>query len=272
MPDPVPQELEAALQSSAARRGRLGVEIHYFTETGSTNDVAAALADGGSPEGTLVVASSQTAGRGRLGRRWHSPPDAGLYVSLIVRNPSAAPVSDARRRRGRGAGNHARDSAACSNQVAERHHRARQCATISAAQARRDPCGSIFWRRRPHLRHPRLWHQPQDDGVSAGTERSGDVDRSGARAPRRRGAGSCGDACSVELVLCRVSRKAWPFASSRTGGCCRPRPGAAAWSSARRQDGWKALRSESTTLGRCSFELEAGSSASSRARSCGSEW
>jgi BirA family biotin operon repressor/biotin-[acetyl-CoA-carboxylase] ligase len=91
MPDPVPQELEAALQSSAARRGRLGAEIHYFTETGSTNDVAAALADGGSPEGTVVVASSQTAGRGRLGRRWHSPPDAGLYVSLIVRNPSAAP-------------------------------------------------------------------------------------------------------------------------------------------------------------------------------------
>ena len=91
MPDPVPSELEAALQSSAARRGRLGAEIHYFTETGSTNDVAAALADGGSAEGTLVVASSQTAGRGRLGRRWHSPPDAGLYVSLIVRNVSAAP-------------------------------------------------------------------------------------------------------------------------------------------------------------------------------------
>ncbi len=49
---PFPPELEAALQSSAARRGRLGVAIHYFTETGSTNDVAAALADGGSPEGT----------------------------------------------------------------------------------------------------------------------------------------------------------------------------------------------------------------------------
>ena len=91
MPDPVPLECEAALQSSAARRGRLGAEIHYFTETGSTNDVAAALADSGSPEGTLVVASSQTAGRGRLGRRWHSPPDAGLYVSLIVRSASAAP-------------------------------------------------------------------------------------------------------------------------------------------------------------------------------------
>jgi BirA family transcriptional regulator, biotin operon repressor / biotin---[acetyl-CoA-carboxylase] ligase len=91
MPDPLPQELAAALQSSSRRRGRLGAVVHYFTETGSTNDIAASLADSGAPEGTLVVASSQTAGRGRLGRRWYSPPDAGLYVSVIVRSARAAP-------------------------------------------------------------------------------------------------------------------------------------------------------------------------------------
>jgi BirA family biotin operon repressor/biotin-[acetyl-CoA-carboxylase] ligase len=91
MPDPLPQDLAAALQASATRRGTLGAAVHYFTEIGSTNDVAAALADGGAPEGTTVVASAQTAGRGRLGRRWHSPPDAGLYVSLVVRGSGAAP-------------------------------------------------------------------------------------------------------------------------------------------------------------------------------------
>ena len=63
------------------------------------------LADGGAPEGTIVVASAQTAGRGRLGRRWHSPPDAGLYVSLIVRGSGAraercfAPIFERRRTR-----------------------------------------------------------------------------------------------------------------------------------------------------------------------------
>jgi BirA family transcriptional regulator, biotin operon repressor / biotin---[acetyl-CoA-carboxylase] ligase len=91
MPDPLPQELAVALQSTATRRGRLGANVHYFTETGSTNDIAASLAEAGAPEGTLVVASSQTAGRGRLGRQWHSPPDAGLYVSLIMRSSRAAP-------------------------------------------------------------------------------------------------------------------------------------------------------------------------------------
>jgi BirA family biotin operon repressor/biotin-[acetyl-CoA-carboxylase] ligase len=39
----------------------------------------------------MVVASAQTAGRGRLGRRWHSPPDAGLYASLVLREAQAAP-------------------------------------------------------------------------------------------------------------------------------------------------------------------------------------
>ena len=65
--------------------------VYYFTETGSTNDVASGLAENGAPTGTMVVASSQTAGRGRLGRHWHSPPDAGLYVSLVIRSRRAAP-------------------------------------------------------------------------------------------------------------------------------------------------------------------------------------
>lgn len=61
--------------------------IHYFDTTTSTNDLAKALGAEGAPEGTLVVAEAQSAGRGRLGRNWLSPPGVGLYVSLLLRPP-----------------------------------------------------------------------------------------------------------------------------------------------------------------------------------------
>jgi BirA family biotin operon repressor/biotin-[acetyl-CoA-carboxylase] ligase len=51
----------------------------------STNDVAAHLAEQGVPEGRVVVAEAQSAGRGRHGRAWASPPGAGLYVSAVLR-------------------------------------------------------------------------------------------------------------------------------------------------------------------------------------------
>lgn len=91
MSDQLPEELEAALRSSSERRGRFGGTLVYFRETGSTNDVAAALAEAGAEEGTTVVASSQTAGRGRLGREWFSPAGAGLYMSVICRGRKAGP-------------------------------------------------------------------------------------------------------------------------------------------------------------------------------------
>jgi BirA family biotin operon repressor/biotin-[acetyl-CoA-carboxylase] ligase len=53
--------------------------------TGSTNDEVAALATGGAPEGTCVVAEEQTSGRGRQGREWVSPVGAGLWASILVR-------------------------------------------------------------------------------------------------------------------------------------------------------------------------------------------
>ena len=91
MPDSLPPDFRAALRATASRRGSLGATAYYFAETGSTNDVASGLAERGASTGTMVVASSQTAGRGRLGRQWHSPPDAGIYVSLVIRSASAAP-------------------------------------------------------------------------------------------------------------------------------------------------------------------------------------
>ena len=63
--------------------------------TDSTNREAALLALGGAPEGAVVVASEQTAGRGRTGRPWVSPAGVGVYVSLVLRPrlaPQAAPL------------------------------------------------------------------------------------------------------------------------------------------------------------------------------------
>lgn len=91
MSERLPDDLAAALRATAVRRGRFGDPVVFFTEVGSTNDVAATLAEHGAAEGTCVVALCQTAGRGRFGRAWFSPPGAGWYASVICRNQAAAP-------------------------------------------------------------------------------------------------------------------------------------------------------------------------------------
>lgn len=73
----------------------MGQQIHYFASVGSTNDEAKRLAAAGTPEGTLVFAGEQTAGRGRLGRRWNAPPNLCLLMSLVFR-PSLPPAQAAR--------------------------------------------------------------------------------------------------------------------------------------------------------------------------------
>ncbi|MBI4161124.1 MAG: biotin--[acetyl-CoA-carboxylase] ligase [Acidobacteria bacterium] len=67
------------------RTRRFGREVHWFPRIGSTNDHAARLAAAGEPEGSLVVAETQSRGRGRGRRQWFSPPGLGLYLSLILR-------------------------------------------------------------------------------------------------------------------------------------------------------------------------------------------
>jgi BirA family biotin operon repressor/biotin-[acetyl-CoA-carboxylase] ligase len=91
MSDPVPEELVTALAATAARRAPFGDPLYFFSETGSTNDIAASLAENGARQGTTVLAASQTSGRGRLGRVWFSPPGAGLYVSIVCRDERVAP-------------------------------------------------------------------------------------------------------------------------------------------------------------------------------------
>ena len=61
------------------------VEVRYFDSTGSTNDDAARWVAEGAQEYSLVVAHEQTAGRGREGRVWHSPPGSSLAFSLVLR-------------------------------------------------------------------------------------------------------------------------------------------------------------------------------------------
>jgi BirA family transcriptional regulator, biotin operon repressor / biotin---[acetyl-CoA-carboxylase] ligase len=65
--------------------GRVGWRIHYFNEVASTQRVAAEMADEGAASGTVVIAELQTAGRGRLGRNWHSPAGVNLYMTIILR-------------------------------------------------------------------------------------------------------------------------------------------------------------------------------------------
>jgi BirA family biotin operon repressor/biotin-[acetyl-CoA-carboxylase] ligase len=67
----------------------IGQRIHFHDEVESTNDLASELAHDGEPEGTVVIADEQTAGKGRLDRSWVSPSGLNLYLSVILRPPVA---------------------------------------------------------------------------------------------------------------------------------------------------------------------------------------
>jgi BirA family biotin operon repressor/biotin-[acetyl-CoA-carboxylase] ligase len=66
-------------------------DIIHYRETDSTNNRARDFAERDYPEGTLIVAEEQKAGRGRMGRRWHSPAGMGICMSIILR-PLLPPV------------------------------------------------------------------------------------------------------------------------------------------------------------------------------------
>ncbi|MBJ8192743.1 biotin--[acetyl-CoA-carboxylase] ligase, partial [Bacillus cereus] len=62
-----------------------GQRIVVLDSTVSTQQDAMRLAEEGAPEGTVVLAEEQTAGRGRLGRKWYSPRGKGVWLSIVVR-------------------------------------------------------------------------------------------------------------------------------------------------------------------------------------------
>lgn len=69
----------------------IGNAVRRLNHCSSTNDAAALWARDAAPHGAVVVADSQTAGRGRQGRSWHSPPGENLYFSCVLR-PSLEPA------------------------------------------------------------------------------------------------------------------------------------------------------------------------------------
>jgi len=76
-------------RSLQAELSSLGLgDLRYFDSVGSTNDEALAWATEGAPDLSVVIADEQTAGRGRLGRKWFTPPGTALAFSLIVRPSS----------------------------------------------------------------------------------------------------------------------------------------------------------------------------------------
>jgi BirA family biotin operon repressor/biotin-[acetyl-CoA-carboxylase] ligase len=64
---------------------RLGTDVHIFQEIGSTNAQAMKMAAKGAEEGMLLIAETQTDGKGRLDRKWFSPPGVNLYFSVVLR-------------------------------------------------------------------------------------------------------------------------------------------------------------------------------------------
>ena len=62
-----------------------GVRLHVFDSVTSTNDLLRDAAANGAPEFTVFAAKQQTAGKGRQGRQFYSPPQTGLYLSILFR-------------------------------------------------------------------------------------------------------------------------------------------------------------------------------------------
>jgi BirA family biotin operon repressor/biotin-[acetyl-CoA-carboxylase] ligase len=77
----------------ARAAARIGCTIEYCESVDSTNTRAYQLASAGAFEGTVVIAETQTRGRGRLGRAWVSPAFCNLYLSVVLRPPIAATVA-----------------------------------------------------------------------------------------------------------------------------------------------------------------------------------
>ncbi len=90
---PADDPLSAMHVLPLAGTGQIGRQVYqYLQTTASTNTDARALAVAGAPHGSLVVAETQTAGRGRHDRPWLSPPGQGIYATLLLR-PSGLPAA-----------------------------------------------------------------------------------------------------------------------------------------------------------------------------------
>ncbi|MCX5687763.1 MAG: biotin--[acetyl-CoA-carboxylase] ligase [Candidatus Omnitrophica bacterium] len=81
----IPDRLTEAELGWRLKTDTIAKKIYSYKEISSTNDTAHDLAMAGEKEGSIVIAESQTAGRGRMGRKWTSPKSKGAYFSVILR-------------------------------------------------------------------------------------------------------------------------------------------------------------------------------------------
>lgn len=79
---------DPGLHARTALSGSRFADVRWVAETGSTNADALELARAGEPEGIVLVADHQTAGRGRRGRRWEAPAGASLLCTILLRPPA----------------------------------------------------------------------------------------------------------------------------------------------------------------------------------------
>lgn len=85
----IPEEYAAALAALRDERPDAAVDVRWHASLPSTMDVAASMVHEGAAHGVVVLAEQQTAGRGRRGATWQSPPGAGLYFSFVARQAGA---------------------------------------------------------------------------------------------------------------------------------------------------------------------------------------
>jgi BirA family biotin operon repressor/biotin-[acetyl-CoA-carboxylase] ligase len=81
----LPDALRRSLADLASRRPDLGFDVRWYDAVPSTMDIVADAAAAGERPGFVAIADRQTAGRGRRGHAWSSPPGAGLYFSYLAR-------------------------------------------------------------------------------------------------------------------------------------------------------------------------------------------
>src|SRR4051794_36864715 len=86
----------AALRRAVVTDDSLWTALDVVEQTGSTNVDLAARAAAGEAEGAVLVAEEQTAGRGRLDRRWTAPARSGLFLSVLLRPGDPVPAPEAR--------------------------------------------------------------------------------------------------------------------------------------------------------------------------------
>lgn len=80
-----PEELHESLLRAYAVRQGVGSDLYFYSSIDSTNTEAERLLAAGAEDPCVVVSNEQTAGRGRMGRQWHSPQRGNLYASFAFR-------------------------------------------------------------------------------------------------------------------------------------------------------------------------------------------